>query len=78
MTRPKLPQNPMLQEFKKYEGFPNKTREQRKLIRKSNPLYYTFGDVRPVWKSWMSYMQNMELLEPNYEDNQTLPQTEQA
>lgn len=36
---------------------------KREEITKSNPLHYTFGEVRPVWKSWHTYAWNMGLLE---------------
>lgn len=36
---------------------------KREEIAKSNPLHYSFGDTRPVWKTWQSYATNMGLLE---------------
>jgi hypothetical protein len=60
--RPILQQNQMLQEFAKYHGKPNPTRRKRALIRKSNPFHYTFGNIRPVWKTWENYATNMELI----------------
>jgi len=65
--KPNIAPNPMLQEFKKYEGKPNPSRNKRALVKQSNPFHYTFGNARPVWKSWLTYAQNMELLEPDYE-----------
>lgn len=44
-------------------GLPNKTREQRAIIKEFNPLHYIFGEVRPVWKTWETYAWNMGLLE---------------
>jgi len=55
--------NSITKEFAKYAGKPNATRNKRALVKSSNPLHYTFGDVRPVWKTWQSYAQNMQLLE---------------
>ena len=71
MTKRKeyTPTYALLQELKKYEGFPNKTREQRKEVRKYNPLHYSFGNVRPVWKTWETYAQNMELIHGGLYEN---------
>ena len=67
--RPILPQNQMLQEFAKYHGKPNPTRNKRALVLKANPLHYSFGEVRPVWKTYLTYAQNMGLLETDYEQS---------
>lgn len=53
----------LLQRFKYMQGEPNMTRQKRSLIKEFNPLHFTFGDVRPVWKTWQTYAQNMGLLE---------------
>lgn len=53
----------LLQRFKSMHGEPNLTRNKRALIKEFNPLHFTFGDVRPVWKTWQTYAQNMGLLE---------------
>ena len=55
--------NSITKEFAKYAGKPNATRNKRALVKSSNPHHYTFGDVRPVWKTWQTYAQNMQLLE---------------
>lgn len=69
--RPTLPQCPLLQEFMKYHGKPNVARNQRALIKSTNPFHYTFGITRPVWKTWENYATNMELLHGGmYEDEQ--------
>lgn len=44
-------------------GQPNVTRDKRALIKEFNPLHFAFGDVRPVWKTYQTYAQNMGLLE---------------
>ena len=74
---PKYMDKELLARMKSLHGKPNCTREKRALVKQFNPLHYTFGNVRPIWKSWLTYAQNMELLEPN-EDNQAIPQTEPA
>ena len=63
-----MPQNQMLQEFKKYTGKPNPNRNKRALVKQSNPHHFIFGNTRPIWKSWLTYAQNMELIQPNYEE----------
>ena len=55
--------NSITKEFAKYAGKPNATRNKRALVKSSNPHHYIFGDVRPVWKTWQTYAQNMQLLE---------------
>jgi hypothetical protein len=60
--------NSITKEFAKYAGKPNSTRNKRALVKSSNPHHYAFGDVRPVWKTWQSYAQNMQLLEADYEN----------
>ena len=55
--------NSITKEFTKYQGKPNSTRNKRALVKSSNPHHYIFGDVRPVWKTWQTYAQNMQLLE---------------
>lgn len=55
--------NSITKEFTKYVGKPNAKRNKRALIKEFNPLHFAFGDVRPVWKTWQSYAQNMQLLE---------------
>lgn len=37
--------------------------EKRSLIKEFNPLHFALGEVRPVWKTWQTYAQNMGLLE---------------
>ena len=64
--------NTIIKEFAKYSGKPNATRNKRALVRSSNPHHYIFGDVRPVWKTWQTYAQNMDLLYGDtYEETQT-------
>lgn len=64
ITRRPIPQpNLMLQEFAKYVGKPNPKRNKRSVVKRSNPFHYTFGDTRPVWKTYLTYAQNMGLLE---------------
>lgn len=60
--------NSITKEFAKYAGKPNATRNKRALVKSSNPHHYIFGDVRPVWKTWQTYAQNMQLLEADYEN----------
>lgn len=48
-------------------GMPNKTREQRAIIKEFNPHHFIFGEVRPVWKTWQNYATNMGLLEADYD-----------
>lgn len=70
MTKPKaLLKKELSQELKLCEGLPNKTREQRSLVKKTNPFHYSFGNVRPVWKTWLTYMENMELIHGGLYEN---------
>jgi hypothetical protein len=52
-------------ELKKYNGQPNKSRQQRSLVSKSSPHHFIFGTTLPVWKTYQTYAQNMGLLEGN-------------
>lgn len=70
--------NTITKEFAKYNGLPNATRNKRNLVKQSNPFHYSFGNIRPVWKTWQTYAQNMQLLEVDYEDYQAIPKAEQA
>jgi len=64
--------NSITKEFEKYKGKPNPTREKRALVKQSNPFHYTFGNIRPVWKTYLTYAQNMELLHGGmYEQEET-------
>ena len=68
---PKFPfktDNSITKEFAKYAGKPNATRNKRALVKSSNPFHYSFGNIRPVWKTWQTYAQNMQLLEADYEN----------
>jgi len=69
----KYAEKELLSRFKLMAGQPNVTRDKRALIKEFNPLHFAFGDVRPVWKTYQTYAQNMGLLED--EDNQAIPQT---
>lgn len=53
----------LLQRMKALNGQPNVTRDKRALIKEFNPLHFALGEVRPVWKTYQSYAQNMGLLE---------------
>ena len=53
----------LLARFKAMAGQPNVTRDKRALIKEFNPLHFSFGNVRPVWKTWQSYATNMGILE---------------
>lgn len=75
MTKPKLKPAPYLkheiiQRMKECVGMPNKSREQRSIIKEFNPLHYTFGNVRPVWKTWENYATNMELIHGGLYENE--------
>lgn len=71
-TQPRFPfkiDNSIAKEFAKYTGKPNSTRNKRALVKATNPFHYSFGNVRPVWKTYLTYAQNMELLHGGmYED----------
>jgi hypothetical protein len=60
---PKYLDKELLARFVKLHGEPNVTRNKRALVKEFNPLHYTFGEVRPVWKTWHTYAWNMGLLE---------------
>lgn len=65
-TQPRFPfktDNSITKEFAKYVGKPNPKRNKRSVVKRSNPFHYTFGDTRPVWKTYLTYAQNMGLLE---------------
>ena len=53
----------LLSRMKLLQGQPSMTRDKRALIKEFNPLHFSFGDVRPVWKTWQSYATNMGILE---------------
>ena len=53
----------LLLRMKTLNGQPKVTRDKRALIKEFNPLHFALGDVRPVWKTWQTYAQNMGLLE---------------
>ena len=53
----------LLLRMKALNGEPNMTRQKRSLIKEFNPLHFALGEVRPVWKTYQSYAQNMGLLE---------------
>ena len=55
--------NTITKEFAKYTGKPNATRNKRALVKQANPFHYSFGNIRPVWKTWHTYAWNMGLLE---------------
>lgn len=64
-TKPTMPfkhDNSITTRFAKYNGKPNPTRNKRAEVKKANPFHYSFGNVRPVWKTWLTYMENMELI----------------
>jgi len=65
---PFVADNTITKEFAKYNGKPNPTRNKRALVKQSNPFHYSLGEVRPVWKTWQTYAQNMGLLEDDYEE----------
>ena len=81
---PKFPfrtDNSITKEFAKYAGKPNATRNKRTEVKKANPFHYTFGNIRPVWKTYLTYAQNMELLHGGMyedEDNQVISEAEPA
>lgn len=56
---PKYANNELLQRFK-HMTTPD---EKRQAIAEYCPLHFSFGDVRPVWKTYQTYAQNMGLLE---------------
>lgn len=71
----------IVKRMKECVGMPNKTREQRSIVKEFNPFHFIFGEVRPVWKTWKNYAENMELLHGGLyedEDYQDIPQAEQA
>ena len=57
-------------ELRKYDGQPNKGRNQRSLVSKVSPHHFIFGSTLPVWKTYQTYAQNMGLLEDDT-DTQT-------
>ena len=59
----KYAEKELLMRFKAMAGQPNVTRDKRALIKEFNPFHFSFGDVRPVWKTWQSYATNMGILE---------------
>jgi len=61
--------NSITTRFAKYNGKPNPTRNKRAEVKKSNPFHYSLGEVRPVWKTWLTYAQNMGLIEVDYDGN---------
>ena len=69
---PKYLDKEIMMRMKQCVGLPNKTREQRTIIKEFNPHHFIFGTVRPVWKTWENYATNMELLHGGmYEDEPT-------
>lgn len=73
---PKYADKELLSRMKLLQGQPNVTRDKRALIKEFNPLHFTLGEVRPVWKTYQTYAQNMGLLED--EDNQTLSEAQRT
>jgi hypothetical protein len=41
--------------------------DKREEVSKANPFHYSFGNVRPIWKTYQTYAQNMGLIEPTYD-----------
>lgn len=60
----------IMMRMKQLQGTPNKTREQRAIVKEFNPFHYTFGNVRPVWKTWENYATNMELIHGGLYENE--------
>lgn len=59
---PKYADKEILARMKTLKGQPNPARTKRAIIKEFNPLHFVFGNVRPVWKTYESYAQNMGLL----------------